>query len=285
MRSCRVLKVITRPSGITAKHRFFTTNKGDELVPITSIKEPATSSKLSSKPSSSSASTLYDDGETLDDPFDLARLSEPYSPHTSEPTPAWPATPSKTTGRKNLSTEREKLLAHLEQARGAINSSKSITAPYPKPFAPESYGIDDTTEIEIRKTKNGPLPLSNPLASSLRNVPRRTKSGQARRTPSEFPEPSMAKLLPKVSKPKPPDGFFDAEDYVQDARRRSQKPLRILFCGSDGFSSEALMALCAEKGRNPHLIKSIDVLCRPGKRAGRSMKTVREGVQTLEHFY
>ncbi|KAH8685989.1 formyl transferase [Tricladium varicosporioides] len=54
------------------------------------------------------------------------------------------------------------------------------------------------------------------------------------------------------------------------------KPLRILFCGSDEFSCESLRAVHAEKTVNPQLISSIDVLCRPGKRSGRSMTRIRE---------
>ncbi|KAN0108393.1 Formyltransferase [Hyaloscypha variabilis] len=57
---------------------------------------------------------------------------------------------------------------------------------------------------------------------------------------------------------------------------KSSKPLRILFCGSDDFSSASLRALHAECERNPQLIKSIDVLCRPAKPSGRSLKKVRE---------
>jgi methionyl-tRNA formyltransferase len=60
------------------------------------------------------------------------------------------------------------------------------------------------------------------------------------------------------------------------------KPLRILFCGSDEFSCESLRAVAEEKKRNPGLIASIDVLCRPGKLSGRGMKTIREG-KLLQH--
>jgi methionyl-tRNA formyltransferase len=54
-------------------------------------------------------------------------------------------------------------------------------------------------------------------------------------------------------------------------------PLRILFCGSDEFSIASLKALHAEQLRAPQSIKSIDVVCRPGKRVGRGLKQVREG--------
>lgn len=62
---------------------------------------------------------------------------------------------------------------------------------------------------------------------------------------------------------------------------KSSKPLRILFCGSDDFSSASLRALHAELERNPQLIKSIDVLCRPGKPSGRSLKNIREGIEIV----
>lgn len=56
-------------------------------------------------------------------------------------------------------------------------------------------------------------------------------------------------------------------------------PLRILFCGSDEFSIASLKALHAEQLRAPQSIKSIDVVCRPGKRVGRGLKQFREGWQ------
>ncbi|TVY87731.1 Methionyl-tRNA formyltransferase, mitochondrial [Lachnellula willkommii] len=54
------------------------------------------------------------------------------------------------------------------------------------------------------------------------------------------------------------------------------KPLRILFCGSDEFSCASLRALQKEQHENPQLIASIDVMCRPGKKSGRSMTKIRE---------
>jgi len=58
---------------------------------------------------------------------------------------------------------------------------------------------------------------------------------------------------------------------------KASKPLRILFCGSDEFSSASLRALHSEQVQNPGIIRSIDVLIRPGKRVGRNLKKVREG--------
>ncbi|KAK0727060.1 formyl transferase [Lasiosphaeria miniovina] len=57
---------------------------------------------------------------------------------------------------------------------------------------------------------------------------------------------------------------------------KPSKPLRILFCGSDDFSCEALRALHAEHRRNADLIRSIDVLVRPAKPTGRGLKVVRQ---------
>jgi hypothetical protein len=60
---------------------------------------------------------------------------------------------------------------------------------------------------------------------------------------------------------------------------KASKPLRILFCGSDDFSSASLQALHEEQKRDSQLIRSIDVLCRPGKPYGRSLKTIRDGTE------
>ncbi|OJD18895.1 hypothetical protein AJ78_01150 [Emergomyces pasteurianus Ep9510] len=63
---------------------------------------------------------------------------------------------------------------------------------------------------------------------------------------------------------------------VRYASTKSCDPLRILFCGSDSFSIASLTALCKERANNPETIASIDVVCRPGKRVGRGLKTIRE---------
>ncbi|PQE26954.1 hypothetical protein CJF31_00003694 [Rutstroemia sp. NJR-2017a BVV2] len=57
----------------------------------------------------------------------------------------------------------------------------------------------------------------------------------------------------------------------------SWEPLRILFCGSDEFSSASLRALHAEHLRDPQSIASIDVVHRPAKRVDRGLKTIRQG--------
>ena len=54
-------------------------------------------------------------------------------------------------------------------------------------------------------------------------------------------------------------------------------PLRILFAGSDDFSSVSLRALHCEHVANPALIASIDVLCREDGRTGRKRDILREG--------
>lgn len=55
------------------------------------------------------------------------------------------------------------------------------------------------------------------------------------------------------------------------------EPLRILFCGSDEFSCASLRALHKLQEAKPKLIKSIDVLVRPGKPAGRGLRRIATG--------
>ncbi|KAI1284113.1 formyl transferase [Xylaria sp. FL0933] len=58
--------------------------------------------------------------------------------------------------------------------------------------------------------------------------------------------------------------------------KKKSDPLHILFCGSDDFSCASLQALHDERVRNPDLIRSINVLVRPGKPTGRGYKVVRD---------
>lgn len=61
------------------------------------------------------------------------------------------------------------------------------------------------------------------------------------------------------------------------AKLRSE-PLRILFCGSDLFSTASLRALYDLMQANPALVESLDVLVRPGKAVGRKRdKKIRTG--------
>ncbi|POS78938.1 formyl transferase [Diaporthe helianthi] len=55
------------------------------------------------------------------------------------------------------------------------------------------------------------------------------------------------------------------------------EPLRILFCGSDEFSCASLRALHKLQAEKPKLIKSIDVLVRPGKPVGRGLRRIATG--------
>lgn len=71
--------------------------------------------------------------------------------------------------------------------------------------------------------------------------------------------------------------FTTGQSHWGNIETSVSKPLRILFCGSDQFSAASLRALHAEQQRDPAGIPSIDVLVRPGKRAGRGLKIVREG--------
>lgn len=60
--------------------------------------------------------------------------------------------------------------------------------------------------------------------------------------------------------------------------RLPDRPLRILFCGSDEFSCVSLQALYSEFFRSRKMIRSIDVVVRPAKPVGRGLKEMREGM-------
>ncbi|PHH88926.1 hypothetical protein CDD83_6873 [Cordyceps sp. RAO-2017] len=54
------------------------------------------------------------------------------------------------------------------------------------------------------------------------------------------------------------------------------EPLRILFCGSQRFSIPSLEALYRERGRDPGLVRALEVLVTPPRRSGRGLKVVEE---------
>ncbi|KAI0201906.1 hypothetical protein F4808DRAFT_422735 [Astrocystis sublimbata] len=62
--------------------------------------------------------------------------------------------------------------------------------------------------------------------------------------------------------------------YGTSISKSVAEPLHILFCGSDDFSCASLKALHDEHVRNPDLIRSIDVVVRPGKRVGRGYRHI-----------
>jgi methionyl-tRNA formyltransferase len=65
--------------------------------------------------------------------------------------------------------------------------------------------------------------------------------------------------------------------YVS-SQRKPCDPLRILFCGADEFSAKSLEVLRHNQHfQEDSIIQSIEVVCRQGKRAGRGLKTVRNG--------
>ena len=76
-----------------------------------------------------------------------------------------------------------------------------------------------------------------------------------------------------------PQRPYSSKNGEEKTIPKTSKPLRILFCGSDAFSSASLRALHNEQKRDSTLIASIDVLCRPGKPSGRSLKKIREGIK------
>ncbi|KAI1130085.1 formyl transferase [Nemania abortiva] len=70
--------------------------------------------------------------------------------------------------------------------------------------------------------------------------------------------------------------FFHQGRRYSTTQGKISDPLHILFCGSDDFSCASLQALHHEHVQNPSLIRSIDVVVRPGKRTGRGYKVVRD---------
>ncbi|KAI0813335.1 formyl transferase [Xylaria sp. FL0064] len=73
-----------------------------------------------------------------------------------------------------------------------------------------------------------------------------------------------------------PTAFLHRGRRYSTITKKKSDPLHILFCGSDDFSCASLQALYDERVRNPDLIRSIEVLVRPGKRTGRGYKVVRD---------
>ncbi|KAI9701559.1 MAG: Methionyl-tRNA formyltransferase [Candelina mexicana] len=74
-----------------------------------------------------------------------------------------------------------------------------------------------------------------------------------------------------------PSLFARARQYdIRGLSTKVSDPLRILFCGSEDFSIASLRAVHDEHIKDPNLIASIDVVCKPGKRVGRGLKGFRE---------
>jgi hypothetical protein len=102
--------------------------------------------------------------------------------------------------------------------------------------------------------------------------------------PSKYVNSMRCRIRASVALLTPPYLRASANHVLAPSRlystKDSSEPLRILFCGSDEFSSASLRALHAEHRRNPQSIASIDVVHRPAKRVERGLKAVREGNST-----
>lgn len=88
-------------------------------------------------------------------------------------------------------------------------------------------------------------------------------------------------LLSRIARlPKSPSLFCNTSIPIHRRLRSalSYDPLRILFCGSDHFSATSLKALFEEYAARTGIIESIDVLCKEDKRAGRGLRTLKEGM-------
>ncbi|EAA31723.2 Formyltransferase [Neurospora crassa] len=86
----------------------------------------------------------------------------------------------------------------------------------------------------------------------------------------------MRSSLSSFSRRASSSSAFTRCSYSTKPNNKVSDPLRILFCGSDVFSCYSLKALHAEHKANPGLIKSIDVMVRPGKAFGRGYKEIRQ---------
>jgi methionyl-tRNA formyltransferase len=73
--------------------------------------------------------------------------------------------------------------------------------------------------------------------------------------------------------------LLHASQRRRSSSRTAHSPLRVLFCGADEFSIASLRALEDAKQTDRKLIESIEVVHRPGKRTGRGLKVVRDGME------
>lgn len=103
----------------------------------------------------------------------------------------------------------------------------------------------------------------------LYHAPQRVSSALHSWLVSQAPQASLHKSWPGKSHL----GVYATRHLTSDAAKKSD-PLRILFCGSDEFSCASFKALLVEQRANPSLIRSIDVVVKPGKRTGRGLKEI-----------
>ena len=96
-----------------------------------------------------------------------------------------------------------------------------------------------------------------------------------------FQSPVMRLRIPlRFRGQKRPSSLALSRSYyhrIAPSSSKDSSPLHILFCGSEEFSIASLRAIYEEHKKEPGLVASIDVVCRPGKRTGRDLKTIREG--------
>lgn len=97
---------------------------------------------------------------------------------------------------------------------------------------------------------------------------------QTRRTSSSASSTTATEATTTTTQPEPTE---TPSPFGPWRKLPPTEPLRILFCGSDEFSCASLQALHKLQAAKPKLIKSIDVLVRPGKPAGRGLKRIATG--------
>lgn len=112
------------------------------------------------------------------------------------------------------------------------------------------------------------LPTARKLSSNIIITTTTTTTSKTHRHHHlPLTSPQQRRLNSTSSWPPVPSSY---EGYA----KLKSDPLRILFCGSDEFSTASLRALLALQDADPSLVESIDVLVRPGKPIGRGRKTI-----------
>jgi hypothetical protein len=92
------------------------------------------------------------------------------------------------------------------------------------------------------------------------------------------PPPSLLAVSIMIRGLHAPIRSFTRFNRLKHSSTKTPDALNILFCGSDEFSIASLRALHKAKREDHSNIRSIEVVHRPGKRTGRGLKVIREGM-------
>lgn len=150
-----------------------------------------------------------------------------------------------------------------------VVSKRGARAPRESPAGEVSKGRPPRTIHEFR-----------PSRTSFGGAPHQSFDRTSRKPfdPAAAPETDTS-ATEKIAPLSTFDTRFSAARLFGIPRSKGpDQPLRILFCGSDEFSCVSLKALYSEFFRSRKMIRSIDVVVRPAKPAGRGLKEMREGM-------